>query len=139
MSTTLKVYRLKDFIRVSANGAIDLGRSKEIVYKPAIPASFHKDHNILVDLRGSAEQHTIGDYMELALELARYKSAFTGKVAFIVPTDPDRLFSAKQLIACMDAVDYQFQCEIFTSFEDAIDWSSDTIDASRRRDPLVCW
>ena len=139
MSTTLKVYRLKDFIRITANKAIDLERSKEIVQKLAAAASFHKDHNILVDLRGSAGEHTIGDHMELALELARYKSVFTGKIAFIVLNDPDRLFSARQFMACVDAVDHQFTYKIVTSFEDAIDWSSDTIDASRRRDPLVCW
>ena len=125
MPTTLKIYKLKDFIRITGNGATDIERSKQVVHELAVAASFHKDYNILIDLRDSIEHHTIGDHMELALEIARYESVFTGKVAFIVLNDPDRLFSVKQFITCVNATDFRFQYEIFTSFEAAIDWLSD--------------
>ncbi len=35
------------------------------------------------------------------------------------------LFGARLLVACLRVVDYPFRFEIFTSFEDAIDWLSD--------------
>ncbi len=130
MPSSLTIYRLKDFIRITEGGKIDLERSKEIVHELAVASGFHQAHNILIDLRGSIEDHTIGDHMELALELVCYRSAFTGKVAFILPDDPDRLALAREFLTCMDAVGYQFQIEVFTSFETAIDWLADTSDVS---------
>ncbi len=125
MPSSVAIYRLKDFVRITEKGDIDLERSKQIVHELAAAASFHQAHSILVDLRGSTERHTIGDHMELALDLARYRSVFTGRMAFIFPNDPDRLSLARGFLACLDMVGYRFQVEIFTSFENAIDWLAD--------------
>ncbi len=127
MSASLWLYRLKDFIRLTESGEIDVGRSKEIVHELVVAAHFHVAHNILIDLRSSIEHHTIGDHMELALEFARYRLVFTGRIAFLFPDDPERLASATEFLACLDMVGCRFQTGVFTDFEGAIDWLGDAV------------
>jgi hypothetical protein len=61
--------------------------------------------------------------LEVALEIARYKSVFKGKLANLLPDDEKRLLTAKQLKVLMDLEGFQY--EYFTSFEDAVEWLSD--------------
>ena len=132
MPSSITLYRPKDFIRLTETGEIDLERSKEIIHQLALAANFHEAHNIMIDLRRSTEHHTIGDHMELALELARYRSAFSGKIVFLVPNDPERLARAKEFLACLDITGYRFQAAVFTTFENGIDWlaEEDTVQLS---------
>jgi hypothetical protein len=51
MLSGIKVYKVKDFIRKTETGNIDLKRSKQIVREIANAAGSHTDHNILIDLR----------------------------------------------------------------------------------------
>ena len=75
-SARLKIYKMKDFLRLTESGEIDVNRSKEIVRQLAIAAAFHVDHNILLDLRGTAiKEESMGSALEVALEIAQYKSA----------------------------------------------------------------
>lgn len=128
MASTLRIYRHSDLIRLTENGDVDLERSREIVRELAVAASFHKDCDILVDLRDCVDHETIGDHLEWALELAKHKSLFTGKMAIIVRNDLQNLSGARQLLACLRITDYPFRLEIFTSFEDVINWLSDITD-----------
>jgi len=97
-SARVKTYRIKDFLRLTEKGKIDIGRSKEIVHQLAAAASFHEDHNILLDLRETTvKEENMGDLLEVALEIARYKSAFKGKLANLLPGDEKRLFIARKL------------------------------------------
>ena len=98
MSTTVKIYKVRDFIRKTEAGNIDFDRSMEIIHELATSASFHADHNILIDMR----ETTIGDVagittlLQLAVEMVRYKSFFKGKIANVVPSDEERLSIAGQ-------------------------------------------
>jgi len=125
MASNLRIYRHSDLICLTGSGGIDLERSKEMVRELAVAASFHRDCDILVDLRLCIVQETIGDHLELALELANYQSIFTGKVAIMVPNDLENLSGARQLLACLSITDRPFRFEVFTSFEDAINWLSE--------------
>jgi hypothetical protein len=123
-SATVKIYKMKDFLRLTEGGEIDVNRSKEIVRLLAIAASFHADHNILLDLRGTAiTDESMGSVLEVALEMAQYKSAFKGKLANLLPNDEKRLSMARQLKALMHIEGFQY--EIFTSFEEAVEWLSE--------------
>ena len=123
-SARVKIYKMTDLIRLTEAGEIDVDRSKEIVRQLAVAAAFHGDHNILVDLRDTTlKEESIRNVLEVALEIARYKSAFKGKLANLLPDDEKRLSTAKQLKALMDLEGFQY--EIFTSFEDAVEWLSD--------------
>ena len=123
-SARVKTYKIKDFLRLTETGKIDVGRSKEIVRQLAATAAFHVDHNILLDLRETTIQdEDMSDVLEVALEIARYKSAFKGKLANLLPGDEKRIFIAKQLKALIAMEGFQY--EIFTSFEEAMEWLSD--------------
>ena len=96
----VKTYKIKDFLRLTETGKIDVGRSKEIVRQLAAAAAFHEDHNILLDLRETTiKEENMSDALEVALEIARYKSAFKGKLANLLPGDEKRLWFAAQLKA----------------------------------------
>ncbi|HEY3276147.1 MAG TPA: hypothetical protein VGJ94_05970 [Syntrophorhabdaceae bacterium] len=125
MPAMVKIYKVKDFIRKTEAGNIDLDRSMEIIHELAAAATFHTGHNILVDMRETtiADDDSIGMMLQLAVEMARYKSLFKGKIATVVPHEEKRLAVAMQFKACLDLKGFQY--EVFTSFEDAINWPSE--------------
>jgi hypothetical protein len=120
----VKTYKVKDFLRLTERGKIDVARSKEIVRQLAAAAAYHVDHNILLDLRETTvKEENMSEVLEVALEIARYRAAFKGKLANLLPADETRLSIARQLKALMDLEGFQY--EIFTSFEGAMEWLSD--------------
>jgi hypothetical protein len=132
MSTGIKVYKIKDFVRFNESGEIDFDRSMQMIRDFALTTSFYTGHNILADLRETTlvGETNIGMILQLALEMARYGSSFKGKIANVVPNEERRLSIAKTFETSMQ---FQgFNLKIFTSFEDAIDWLSEITDM---RDP----
>ena len=130
MPLEIKIYKVKDFIRLNESGAIDFARSMEIIHNLAMAASFYSGHNILVDMRdttlvGETNMSTI---LRLALEMARYESTLKGRIANVVPDDEKRLSVARQFKASLDLQGFQY--EIFTNFEDAINWLAEVTDLS---------
>ena len=125
MHSEVKIYKITDLIRVNKEGTLDLDRSKRIVHELAATAAFHADHNILVDLRDTTiATHSMSDLFDIALEMARFRSIFTNKMASVIPNDEAGISTARKLKACMNIKGFQFQ--YFTDFEDAIEWLSDT-------------
>ncbi|MBW2671475.1 MAG: hypothetical protein JRD87_16710 [Deltaproteobacteria bacterium] len=49
MVSGIKVYNVKDFVRTTQTGNIDLKRSKQLVRELVKVAGSHSDHNILID------------------------------------------------------------------------------------------
>ncbi len=124
MASEIKIYKIKDFIRKTETGEIDFDRSRKIIYELVIAASYHADHNILMDLRETTIiPGNIGEILELSIEMARYKSAFKNKIASVIPDDDDRLAIARQFKACLNLEGFQY--DFFTNFEDAIEWLSE--------------
>jgi hypothetical protein len=125
MSSDIKVYKVKDFIRLNESGEIDFDRSIQMVRDLAVAASFYAGHNILVDLRETTivGESNMGLVLQVALEMARYESAFKGKIANVVPDDEKRLSLAKQFEASLHLQGFDYR--VFTSFEAAIDWLSE--------------
>ena len=127
MLSGLKIYKVKDFIRKTETGNIDLKRSKQIVRELGTAAELHTNHNILIDLREtSVSAASIEDTMKVALEFGSYASSFKNKIANIVPDDSERLIIANRFKACMDIQGFEY--EIFTDYESAIEWLSQTED-----------
>lgn len=120
MPVEIKIYKVKDFIRLNESGEIDFARSMEIIHNLAMAASFYSGHNILVDLRDTtvAPDTDMSKILRLALEMARYESRLKGRIANVVPKDEKRLSIAKQFKASLDPQGFQY--EVFTNFEDAI-------------------
>ena len=124
MVSGIKVYKVKDFVRTTQTGNIDLKRSKEIVIDLANAAGSHADHNILIDMREtSVSVSNIVDILEVAREFGSSVSSFKNKIANIVPDDHERMVIAHRFKACMDM--QGFEWEIFTDYEGAIEWLSE--------------
>jgi len=128
MLSGIKVYKVKDFIRKTETGNIDLKRSKQIVRELAMAAGSHTDNNILIDLRETtvSAAESIEDIMKIALEFGSYVSSFKNKIANIIPDDPERMTIATRFKACMDIQGFEY--EVFTDYESAIEWLSKTED-----------
>ena len=127
MVSGIKIYNVKDFIRKTETGNIDLKRSKQIVRDLANAAGSHTDHNLLIDMRETTiSVSSIEDVMKVALEFGSYVSSFKNKIANIVPDDHERMLIANRFKACMDIQGFEY--EIFTDYESAIEWLSETED-----------
>ncbi len=125
MSTEIKIYKVKEFIRFNKAGEIDYDTSLQIIRELAGAANFFTGRNILVDMRETKliGEVNIGTVLSLAMEMARYGSAFKGRIASVIPGDEKRLSIAKQFKASLNLRGFSY--EVFTNFEDAIDWLSE--------------
>ena len=124
MVSGIKVYKVKDFVRKTQTGNIDLKRSKQLVRELVKVAGSHADHNILIDLRETTVSvSNIVDILEVAREFGSSVSSFKNKIANIVPDDHERMVIAHRFKACMDM--QGFEWEIFTDYEGAIEWLSE--------------
>lgn len=124
MACQIKVYSMKDFIRLNEKGDLDVPRSKDLIRKlAAAAASNHTSENILIDLRQTTiVGRSMNEVLDIASEFVSYRSCFTGKIASVIPADPERWDIAKRFKTSLDihGIDY----EIFNSFEEAIEWLS---------------
>jgi hypothetical protein len=125
MASEIKIYKIKDFVRLNESGEIDLDRSITMVRKLAAVTTFNLDHNILIDLRKTKVALTdMEDVMKITLELIQcMPPGFTNKIANVIPPDENRASLAKKFELCMNIknINYKF----FTDFEQAIEWLSD--------------
>jgi len=104
MVSGIKVYNVKDFVRTTQTGNIDLKRSKQLVRELVKVAGSHSDHNILIDLRETTVSvSNIVDILEVAREFGSSVSSFKNNMQ-------------------------GFEWEIFTDYEGAIEWLSETED-----------
>ncbi|MDH3567622.1 MAG: hypothetical protein OEM61_09755 [Desulfobacteraceae bacterium] len=130
MVSGIKVYNVKDFVRTTQTGKIDLKRSKQLVRELVKVAGSHSDHNILIDLRETTVSvSNIVDILEVAREFGSSVSSFKNKIANIVPDDHERMVIAHRFKACMDMKGFEW--EIFTDYEGAIEWLSETEDIDK--------
>ena len=124
MKTEYKVYKIKDFVRKTVSGEIDMEESMSLVKQFADIAFLHPDHNILVDMRDSElTDASIVDMMKVSLELANALPGFKNKIANVIPNNEERIRIARQFHSCM--VLKGFSYEVFTDFEKAMEWLSD--------------
>ena len=124
MVSGVKIYKIKDFIRKTETGDIDLKRSKKIIAELVRVAGEHRDHNLLIDLRDTTVSiKSLEDIIKVALEFGSFSSTFKNKIANVIPSDKDRLEIANQIKSCMDIQGFKY--EIFTDYENAIEWLSD--------------
>ena len=131
MVSGIKVYNVKDFVRTTQTGNIDLKRSKQLVRELVKVAGSHADHNILIDLRETTVSvSNIVDILEVAREFGSSVSSFKNKIANIVPDDHERMVIAHRFKACMDMQGFEY--EIFNDYESAIEWLSETEDIDQK-------
>jgi len=130
MKTEIKIYKIKDFVRKTVSGEIDMNKSMAFIKQFADIAYVHPDHNILIDMRDTEVTNAnINDMMKISLELANSLPDFKNKIANVIPDNEERLRTARQFHSCMVLKGFSYQ--IFTDFEKAIDWLSDSTLSNR--------
>ena len=125
MAAQFMIYRTQDLIRKNASGMLDMDRSMALARDLAAVAGIYRNHNILLDLRDTEIVHGagIGQLMELVMVFTRALPGFSGKIANLIPADPEREHTAKMVESLMQVenIDYRY----FTDYEAATDWLAD--------------
>ena len=125
MNTEIKIYNIKDFIRKNVSGELDLDKSMALARQFASIASLHPEHNILIDMRHTTvSSRNITDLMKITLEVAGHIPNFSNKIANVIPDNEERLRIARRFQSCMTLKGFSY--EVFTDFEKAIEWLSET-------------
>ena len=101
MTVSYKMYKIKDFVRRTETGEINIQKSLNAVAELAVASKLHKDINILIDLRDTETTLNFGDLLTVALEFAWYKDCFRNKIAVVIPNDPERIKRGEYLKANM--------------------------------------
>jgi DNA-binding transcriptional MerR regulator len=128
MGKGYKIYKTRDFIRKTEDGRMNLGLSLKIVRELAEAANFHKEHNLMIDLRDTTGMLDIDDLFRVIIEFVRHKDIFRNKIAILMPTDEERLWQAGR--ACSALANQNFTVNYFVRYEDAIEWFSVIADFS---------
>jgi hypothetical protein len=125
VSSGVKIYKIKDFIRKDESGELTRDRVKEIILEIGTAAAFHPDHNILIDFRETTISHDVNmtAIMKSAKDVFAFKDVLRNKIANIIPGDKDRISIAERAEAAIQlgGIHYKY----FTDFEAAIEWLSD--------------
>jgi hypothetical protein len=125
MSCSLTLYKPSEFIRKTANGTLDMERSRKAVRDLAEVARFHRDSHIMLDLRDTESTISPVEQMKLAMEFGQYGHRFHNRIAVLIPPSSERIEKANLMKRCMEAEG--FEMKIFISFEHAIEWFSEVV------------
>jgi len=125
VKTEIKVYNIKDFVRKNISGELNLDKSMALARQFAGIASLRSNHNILIDMRDTTvSSASITDVMKITLEIANHIPDFKNKIANVIPDNEERLRIARRFHSCMNLKGFSY--EVFTDFEKAIEWLSET-------------
>ena len=119
MSTNVRVVRPSEFLRVRADGRVDLDMAKAMLERVAAAAAPLDDYEVLIDIRDVVGRLTSDEVCELAGSLDQFHATFLRKTAVLCPRerfDNTRLFS-------LLAASHGFRrIRAFLSYEDAMEW-----------------
>jgi hypothetical protein len=119
MSTNVRVIQPLDFLRVRADGRVDLQMASALLVQVAAAAAPLDEYEVLIDIRDVVGQLTPDEVCELAESLDQFRSTFLRKTAVLCPRerfDNARFFS-------LLAGNHGFhRIRAFLTYEDAMEW-----------------
>ena len=119
MSTTVRIIRPPDFLRVQTDGHVDLEAGKSLLSRVADAAAVLERYEVLIDIRNAVGQLTADDLHELAGSLIGFRNTFLHRTAVLCPRerfDNARFFS-------LLAASYGFsRIRAFLDYEQAMEW-----------------
>jgi hypothetical protein len=128
MTSTLKIIRVRDFIRVTPQGTLDFSMAKELIQEVGNVSDAFVRYNLLIDTRGTEDDLTVVDSWEIASHLAtavhRNAKGFGAKIAVLCPVQ--RFDHAKFFELC--SLNRGLNVRAFTSFEELFEWLSQPSD-----------
>jgi len=118
MPAHIKIIHAHEFIKVTAEGQLDVVESKKLLMDVAIAAGSLTDFEIILDTRKTHSIMTKTELWYLAKELSKFHKRFNHKIAVICP--PERFDFAGFFALCSENVG--FRVKAFTAFGDALEW-----------------
>lgn len=122
MPTDIRIIRAHEFIQATAEGQIDLAKTKEVLVGIALASALSGDLDVILDTRNTQSEMDVADLWELAAELHRHREAFSRKTAVLGP--PDRSDYAGFFALC--AQERGFDVRAFDHLGDAMEWIDQT-------------
>ena len=126
-----KLYKTQEFIRKNEKGELDFNRSLVMIRELVEAAGYHRDHNILIDIRQTEAKLNFVELLTIALEFAEHEDIFRNRIAFLIPSEGERIERAEYVKRSV-ARAKGFQLEYFTDYEKAIDWLSIIVECGDR-------
>lgn len=122
MSSLMKVERKKRIIIIREVCELSNENIKEIIIKGATACQLRPDYNIVFDFREATWPSDVEmkDIFYIAMEISKFKTSSTNKIAAIVPKDNDRLIVSKKFEAAIQLKGIQLS--IFTDMTSAQKW-----------------
>src|SRR6478609_3340898 len=125
MSTNVRVVQPSEFLRVRADGRVDLDMAKAMLERVAAAAAPLDEYEVLIDIRDVVGQLTPGEVCELAGSLDQFNSTFLRKTAVLCPRER---FDNTRLFGLLAGSHGFRRIRAFLSFEDAMEWLLSTED-----------
>jgi hypothetical protein len=117
MPATIRIIRATDFIRVTAEGGLDLKESRRLL-AATLSATDLVGYELVLDTRGAHSSMSVTDLWNLAAEIGRVGGNLPRKTAVLCPRE--RFDHAEFFALC--AQNRGFSVCAFTGFEDAMEW-----------------
>ena len=118
MFTDIRIIQTQDFIKATPEGQLDRENMKKLLREIASASAHLGDCQIILDTRKAQSAMSASDLWSLAAELSNLGKAFSRKTAIICPRE--RFDRVGFFALC--AQNRGFLVNVFTSFEDAIEW-----------------
>jgi hypothetical protein len=118
MAATIRIIHARDFIKVTAEGQLDLERAKELLLEAATVSALGSGYDTILDTREAESEMSTADLWYLAKELSDAYKAFSRKTAVLCPL---KQFDRAGFFA-LCAQNRGLDVRAFTSFEDAFEW-----------------
>jgi hypothetical protein len=125
MPAHIKIIHAHDFIKGTPAGYLGLERARELLNEIASASSLLAEYKIFLDTRKAQSELSITELWYLAAELSNLREAFSRKTAVLCP--PERFDDAEFFALC--AQNRGLLVNAFTSFEAAIEWLIERLDA----------
>jgi hypothetical protein len=125
MSADIKIIHAHDFIKGTPAGRLDFERAKKLLIEIASASTPLAKYKIILDTRKAQSELSIIDLWYLVAELSNLRKAFSRKTAVLCP--PERFENAEFFALC--AQNRGLLVNAFTSFEAAIEWLIERLDA----------
>jgi len=120
MATTIKIDSDQKIIKRAVSGVLNTDRAIKVIRELSMATKTQKDHDILIDLRGSVTAPEMTDLMAIMSAWSRLANEFDKKIAVIFSKEEERNRFTKTFKTCMKVQGFKFRQ--LSDYDTAIAW-----------------
>ena len=122
MATKINNVDGQKIIKRAVSGVLYTDRAIQLIHELSMVADLQKDHDILLDLRGSVTAPEMTDLMAIMSAWSRLAGDFNNKIAVIFSKGEEHTRFAQLFNTCMEAQSFKFRQ--FFDYDTSIEWLS---------------